>query len=218
MITLFGLGLASLASVATAKSPCADEASQAENTAELKAWFEEGEARRAERAAGDKAVLKEDEKRAKLMTKYDAKGWLCTPQDKWYAAWMMQQHDKLEVIERSYELAVEAMEARVDRGPWLVAFAHDHKRTLAGYRQSYGTQTRRDRQGRLCLIELDGEISDRTRQQYGVMTLPERYRRVLDANGFANEEATELRMKRKQLICEPVAVNKKDQRRVDIVQ
>lgn len=199
-------------------NPCANDADTEENSAEIKAMYDAGEQDRAERSATAEGVLKRDEKRAKTMAKYDKKGWLCTPQDKWYAGWLLQQSDDIEVIERAYQLAVVSMKERVDRGAWLVAYAFDHKRVLQGYRQSYGTQTRVDPVGRRCLIELEGDVTDDDRRKYGVPMLRQIYRGVLDANGKTGEEPTEQRMKRHSLICEPLAISKKDQRRVQGVR
>ncbi|MBX2796906.1 MAG: hypothetical protein KTR31_04530 [Myxococcales bacterium] len=193
---------------------CADEALAQANSEEIKAMFEAGEEDRSVRSADAVSVLERDEKRAKVMMKYDKKAKLCTPQDKWYAAWMMQQSDDLEVLTRAYELAIEAMEGHADRGPWLVAFAFDHKRVAGGFRQSYATQTRVDAQGRTCLIHLEGDVTDEQRRQYGVETLQQVYRRVLDANGFSGDAPTEQRLKRNMLLCPPLAIKAKDRKRV----
>lgn len=203
-----------LLGVALAKAPCATDASKAENTAEIKAMFDASEEDRLQRSADAEAVLARDEKRAKIMAKYDKKSWLCTPQDKWYAAWLMQQSDDIRVIERAYQLAIIAMKNNVDRGPWLVAYAFDHKRVLMGYRQSYGTQTRVDPVGRRCMIELEGDQTDADRAKYGVPSLEGLYRSVLDANGRTDDPPTLERMKRHSLICPPLAISKKDQKRV----
>lgn len=202
-----------LVGLAWAKNPCESEASQAENSAAIKEMFEASEADRPQRLT-DAKVQERDEKRAEVMAKYDKKGWLCTPQDKWYAAWLMQQHDDIEVIARAYQLAVVAMKNDIDRGPWLVAYAFDHKRVLMGYRQSYGTQTRVDPVGRRCMIELEGDQTDADRANYGVPSLEQLYRGVLDANGFTGDAPTLERMKRHSLICPPLALSKKDQKRV----
>ena len=197
-----------------AGEPCADQASIAANSAELVDMYEAGEADRLQRSAEALAVLDRDEKRAKLMMKYDKKGWLCTPQDKWYAAWLMQQSDKLEVLERAYELATEAQDAHVDRANWLVAFAFDHMRVASGHLQAFGTQTRVDAVGRNCLIELEGTTTDAQRELHGVPLLTEVYRSVLDANGYPDDAPTEQRLRRHELLCDPEPIRAKDVGRV----
>ena len=199
-------------------NPCVKNDAREANSAEIEALYQAGEEDREKRTSEAEDVLKRDEKRAKQVVKLDKKGALCTPQDKWYAAWLMQQSDDLDVLERAYQLAINAMQNEVDRGPWLVAYSFDHKRVLQGYRQSFGTQTRVDPMGRRCLIELEGDKSDADRRKYGVPSLEKTYRWVLDANGKTNDPPTVQRMKRHSLICPPVALKKKDQRRVQSVR
>ncbi len=202
-------GLAAMAG----KSPCTDEAQIAGNSATILSLYEAGEADRESRSAIATSVLDRDEKRAKQVVKLDRKGQLCTVADKWHAAWLMQQSDDVEVLERAYELAVETMEARDPRGPWLVAFTFDNKRTVRGYPQSYGTRNRVDEMGRRCLIELD-DTTDEQRALYGIEPLSATYRRILDLNGYTDDAPTEQRMRRHSLICPPLAQEKRDQRRV----
>ena len=197
---------------------CDNEADRTENSAEIEALYQAGEEAREQRSATAEDVLKADDKRAKTIEKMDKKGKLCTPQDKWYAAWLLQQSDDMDVLERAYELAIDAMKANVDRGAWLVAYAFDHKRTVQGYRQSFGTQVRTDPAGRHCLIELEGDKTDDDRRKYGVPTTPQIYRWVLDMNGKTGEAPTLERMKRHSLICPPLAVRKKDRSRVQGVR
>ncbi|HHO50950.1 MAG TPA: hypothetical protein ENK18_08780 [Deltaproteobacteria bacterium] len=202
--------------LAWAKDPCATEDSAEQNSDHIQALYDASNSddKRALRASRDAATLAHDEKIAKEMAKLDRKGWLCTTEDRWSAAWLMQQSDSVEVLQRAYELAVETMEAQDPRGAWLVAFTFDHKRTAGGYRQSYGTRTRIDEMGRRCLVELEGDTTDAQRAAYGIEPLSAIYRQVLDLNGFTDDEPTEQRMMRHSLICPPLAFDKRAQRRV----
>jgi len=199
---------------AQAKDICSNANEAATNSAEIKAVYDESEAQRDKRAQGDAAVLAQDEKRIKQLLKRDAAGQLCTPEDKWHAAWVMQQADTLATLNRAYELAVETMNAHLPRGPWLVAFSFDHKRVAAGYYQAYGTQTRINNNGRRCLIEVEPTFTDEQRAQFGMPTLVETYRKQLDAAGFNEDEATEQRMRKRDLLCQPLAFRNVDRRRV----
>lgn len=176
--------------------------------------YDEGEAERTSRSDSATSVLKRDEKRAKLMVKYHRKGWVCSPLEKWQAAWLMTQADDLETLELAYQLAIESMEGGEKRGPWLVAFTFDRKRTAGGYRQSYGSQTRVDGQGRRCLVEIEPDVSDADRAKYGHPPLADVYRRILDLNGFADDAPTLERVQRRGLYCPPEAQTRKAQRTV----
>ena len=193
-----------LVGLAHAKDVCASDADQAANSEAIQAIYDDSEAERDVRSADATSVLARDEKRVKQLSKLDSKGRLCTPEDKWNAAWVMQQADNQQTLDRAYALAVETMEARLPRGPWLVAFSFDRKRTAAGYRQSYGTQTRVNGTGKRCLIELEGDITDEQRSQYGVPSLEKIYRQILDLNGLTSEAATVERMNRHGLLCPPL--------------
>lgn len=200
--------------LALAKDPCAAEDTTEQNSAYIQSLYDAGEEDRASRSSTATSVLKRDEQRAREAVKLDRRGWLCTTTDKWNAAWLMQQSDQVEVLERAYELAVETMNERDPRGAWLVAFTFDHKRTAGGYRQAYGTRTRVDEMGRRCLVELEGDTTDAQRAQYGIEPLADIYRKVLDLNGFTDDAPTEQRMMRHSLICPPLAYDKRAQERV----
>ncbi|MEZ4241260.1 MAG: hypothetical protein R3F59_34905, partial [Myxococcota bacterium] len=201
MMLVFGM----LSGVALAGDPCADEAAVAERSAALEALYDAGEADRQDRSAAATTVLKRDEQRVKAAVKLDKKGRLCTPEDKWRAAWLMTQADDAATLERAYELAQESMNAHYANGPWLVAYVFDLKRVFGGYLQAYGTQTRVDASNRRCLVKIDPEISDADRAQYGQPPLTEVYRKVLDLNGFRDDAPTLERLERHSLYCDPVA-------------
>ncbi|MCB9684606.1 MAG: hypothetical protein H6738_04590 [Alphaproteobacteria bacterium] len=170
----------------------------------VKQAFEDSEAQR-DRRATDPEVQKADEQRTKAMAKLARKGELCTAEEKWQAAWIMMQADDVDTLELAYELAVETMEAHYGRGPWLVAYSFDRKRVANGYRQSYGTQTRIDSQGRRCLVEVEPDVTDEQRQKYGHPPIAEVYRKILDMNGFTDDQPTLDRVQRRGLYCEPQA-------------
>lgn len=198
MILLFARALA-------ADDPCvAAPEVLAERSAAVKKLYDDSEAERADR--GTPSVQKRDEQRINELRKADKRGELCTADDKWYAAWVMQQADSLDTLERAYELAIETMQAFHKNGPWLVAFAFDRKRTAAGLPQAFGTQTRVDDQHRRCLVEIDGSVTDDERAKHGQKPLAEVYRKVLDLNGYTDDEATLDRVQRRGLYCEPQAV------------
>ncbi|MEO0600301.1 MAG: hypothetical protein AAF211_02640 [Myxococcota bacterium] len=197
-----------LAVVAAAKAPCSDAASVEQQSAVMKNLYDDYEDAREDRFATEllsDEARKADKRRVKEARKYDKQDKLCTGQDKWYAAWIMQSSTDFEDLQRAYQLATQTMEERVPRGPWLTAYTYDRMRTADGYRQAFGTQTRVDKENRRCLIELDGTVDDKKRQAYSVPPLGSLYRQVLDMNGFDKDAPTETRMRRRSLMCEPVA-------------
>ncbi len=199
--------LSLLAVVAVAKNPCTDPQLVEQQAAVLQNLYDDYESAREDRTASEllsDEARKADRRRVKTVVKLDAKDRLCTGQDKWYAAWVMQSSTKFEDLQRSYALATESMEERVPRGAWLTAYAYDRMRTADGYRQSFGTQTRVDKENRRCLIELDGTVDNAKRQAYGVPPLGSIYRRILDVNGFEEDPPTEARLRRRSLMCDPV--------------
>jgi hypothetical protein len=195
-------------SVAFAADPCAESAEVlAERSQAFKTIYDDSEAERADRSSA--SVLKRDEERVAELLKADKRGELCTLEDKWYAAWVLEQADELETLERAYQLALETMQGHHKNGAWLVAFTFDRKRTAAGFPQSYGTQTRVDGSNHRCLIHVDPATTDEERAKYGHKPLAEAYRKVLDVNGFTDDEATLERLNRRSLYCEPVAITHK---------
>jgi hypothetical protein len=208
------MAMLSWLTLAFAGDVCSDTAEVEARSVAIKAIYDEGEAERASRTSSATSVLERDEARVAQMQKYDKKGELCTPDDKWYASWVMTQGDKTAVLERSYELAIEAMEAGHPNGNWLVAYTFDRKRVLGGFRQAYGTQTRVNERNQWCLIEVDPEITDADRAEYSQPPLADTYRRLLDMNGFATDEATFERLQRRGLSCPPLAVSKRAQKKV----
>ena len=197
-------------SLAFAADPCAEPAEVlAERSLAVKKLYDDSEAERADRSLDATSVLKRDEERVADLLKRDKRGELCSLDDKWYAAWVLEQADDLDTLERAYSLAIETMEGHHQNGPWLVAFTFDRKRTAAGYLQSYGTQTRIDTANHRCLIEVDPSTTDEDRAKYGQKPIAEAYRKVLDVNGFTGDEATLERLNRRSLYCAPVAITHK---------
>jgi hypothetical protein len=193
------------ATPALAGDPCAEgEAALADRSAEIKRLYDEAEADRPTRSAQATEVIERDEARLKLLLKMDKKGQLCTADDRWHAAWVMLNSTDVDDLERAYELAQETMAARHPRGAWLTGFAFDRWRTARGFNQSYGTQTRADN-GKRCLITVEAEVTDEDRATYQQPPLADVYRRLLDANGFPEDEATYDRMDRRGLLCPPLA-------------
>ena len=199
---------------AAVAGPCDDPAVVAERSAAIQAIYDEGEAERADRSAAATSVLERDEARVAQMAKYDRAGELCTAADQWNAAWVMTQADKESTLIRAYEIAQLASNGGHPNGNWLVAYTFDRKRVAGGFLQAYGTQTRKNERGQTCLIEVDPEVTDQTRADYGHPPIADAYRRVLDAAGFKTDEATLDRLERRGLSCKPLAISKKAQRRV----
>jgi hypothetical protein len=202
------------ATAGAADDPCADAAAAAQWTAEVQAAYEAGEQDRPDRSPTATSVLARDEERVKQALALADKGRLCTALAKWQAAWLLLQSDEPDVLERAVELARQSTQGGEKRGPWLTAYAFDTWRVAGGYRQSYGSQTQVTLTGHRCLVEIEPDVTDDERRQFGMPALAETYRKILDLNGFTAEPATLERLERHQLYCKPEAASKKAQRRV----
>ncbi len=189
---------------AWAGDPCAEpEAVLAERSARIKQLYDEGEEEAADRTAAAVSVLERDLERVAEMKRTDQKGWLCSTTDKWLAAWVLLRADELSTIQRGRELAIETMEARDPRGAWLVAFAHDRVQVVQGRKQTYGSQTHTNNEGKACLVQIDDQATDADRVRFGHSALAERYRQILDRAGYASDAATLDRVERRGLYCAP---------------
>lgn len=193
-----------LVSQAFAGDPCAVPSDMlAQRSAEIMRIYDEGEAEAADRTAAATSVLERDLARVDAMEKIDNKGWLCSPSDKWHAAWVLLRADELSTIQRGRNLAIETMDAHEPRGAWLVAFAHDRVQVIQGRKQTYGSQTSENNEGKQCLIQIDDQATDADRVKYGHPTLEQRYRQILDRAGFKSDAPTLDRVQRRGLYCAP---------------
>lgn len=194
--------------------PCADAAAAAQWAAEVQAAYDAGEQDRPDRSPTATSVLERDEERVKQVLALADKGRLCTPLARWQAAWLLLQSDEPATLERAVELARQSTTGGEKRGPWLTAYAFDLWRVAGGYRQSYGTQTQVTLTGHRCLVEVEPDVTDDERRQFGMPPIAETYRKILDLNGHPDEPATLERLQRYELYCKPEAATKKAQRRV----
>jgi hypothetical protein len=193
-----------LASQAFAGDPCTEAPDVlAERSAEILRIYDEGEAEAADRTATATSVLDRDLDRVDQMDKLVDKGWACSSSDKWHAAWVLLRADELTTVQRGRDLAIQTMEAREPRGAWLVAFAHDRVQILQGRKQTYGSQTSENREGKQCLVEIDDQATDADRVKYGHPTLEQRYRQILDRAGYTSDAPTLDRVQRRGLYCPP---------------
>jgi hypothetical protein len=63
-------------------------------------------------------------------------------------------------------------------------------------------------------VEVEPDVTDDERRQFGMPPIAETYRKILDLNGHPDEPATLERLQRYELYCKPEAATKKAQRRV----
>jgi len=187
-----------LASLALAGDVCADEAKAAEAEAELQALWE---ADQRDHEEGVDKLDKLDAKRAKEGAKYVKAGRVCTPKARYFAAALMARSRDADALMQSYELAKAAMMDGVEGAAWRTAVSYDLWQVSRGLEQRYASQMV-SQGGRVCLYPVMADSTDAERVQYGLPTLVDAYRRVLDANGFTREAATEASVGGKQLFCE----------------
>jgi len=148
-----------------------------------------------------------DKDRAKTAKSYAKKGWLCTPEDQFHAAWVMRHNSDADDLKIALDAATNAMNGHVPRANWLTAIVFDRHQVHTGQPQRYGSMMGTP-EGKLCLYAIDESITDADRALYGMPPIQSQFKRVLEANSI-REEATLREVKRRDLICPAVDPNKK---------
>ncbi|MFT4627558.1 MAG: hypothetical protein ACI8PZ_006244 [Myxococcota bacterium] len=203
---VIGLMLVLASSQAVAKDACSDRGSD-DHTAVTSALISMYQQEQEEAASSDPDKAKSDDDRAKEARKLDDKGWLCSPHDKFYAAWIMRQTDDPEQLARAYELAAASMESRVPRSKWLTAYLFDRWHVYLGRDQRYGALTAVHK-NHLCLFIVDAAVGDDERAQYDMPPIAAQYERVMSDNGLKGPFTWD-EMQRKGLWC-PAKGSKKN--------
>ena len=148
-----------------------------------------------------------DQDRVKTAKSYAKKGWLCTPEDRFHAAWVMRHSSDANDLKLALDEATAAMNGHVPRANWLTAIVFDRHQVHTGQPQRYGSMLGTP-EGKLCLYAIDESITDADRALYGMPPIQTQLKRVLDANGI-REDATLREVKRRDLICPAVDPNNK---------
>lgn len=198
MMKVFGLVLLLASSQAIAKDACSDRSTddRQATTSHLLAMYQQEQA---DASAGDPDKHKADSDRGKDARKLADKGWLCTPHDKFYAAWVMRHSEDTDVLGQAYELAKEGMNGRVPRSEWLTAYLFDRWHVYLGRPQRFGALTAVHK-NRLCLFEVDQTAPDSERKTYDMPPIAQQYKRVMDDHGLKGPY-TWAEMQRKGLWC-----------------
>ncbi len=182
-----------------AKNPCAsrDTDARAQVSSELLTMYKQ-ETNDTRNRVPDKARL--DREREQVAKRYADKGWLCTSRDRFHAAWVMRNSEDIDTLTDSFNLAKEAMEKRVPRAPWLVAYLYDRRHVFMGRLQRYGSMSGMHR-GRACLFDVAQDATDAERAQYDMPPIGDQYKRILTASGQTKGPFTWRELHRRGLIC-----------------
>jgi hypothetical protein len=124
---------------------------------------------------------------------------MCSPEDRFYAAWVMRHSTNVDVLQSAFDLAVESMKGHVPRSNWLVAAIFDRLQVYSRQPQRYGSMLGRD-EGVVCLYEIDPDVTDADRAQYGMPPIEDQFSKVLLASKIT-EPPTLREVKRRGLIC-----------------
>lgn len=178
--------------------PCADGKKVADAKAELEAMYT---ADQADHEANVDKLDKLDAKRAKDAQKLAA--YACEAQTRFWAGALMYRSRDPEVLEVAYELGKAAMADHLNEGPWLTAVAYDKWQVSRGLEQRYATQMTTVEGRGACLYPVAADATDDERAAYGLPPISDAFRRVLDANGYDQEQATAEAIGRKKLWCDP---------------
>lgn len=173
-----------------------DEASLAENSTSFRALYD-AEVEDANQGQADK--IRRDHDRAKEATKANRKGIVCSAEDQFYVAWVMRHSTDVDVLQSAFDLAVASMKGHVPRSNWLTAVIFDRLQVYSGFSQRYGSMIGRDK-GAMCLYDIDPEVTDADRTQYGMPPIKDQFSKVLLASKVT-EPPTLREVKRRGLIC-----------------
>ncbi len=178
-----------LVSSAMAKDPCADQGAVDAAAAEL---LENYTTDRVDHEGAERPtdLAKRDKDRLKTVAKLVDKGLAgCTADAAMHAAWVMQRSKEAGQLEAAYKLAQKAMEASVQNGAYLAAVTYDLHQVSRGAKQRYATQMA-SMNGKHCIYPVATDSTDAERAQYGLPTLEEAFRRLLNANGMEQDQPT----------------------------
>ena len=167
------------------------------------------EAEQRDAAEGKPGKKERDAKRVEEVHTFFENGFLCTPEDKFNAAWVLRHSSNSDHLKLALEQATAAMNAHVPRAAWLTAIVFDRHQVYSGQPQRYGSMLGTP-EGKLCLYAIDESTTDEDRAVYGMPPIETQLTKVLQANGI-REEATLREVKRRGLICP--AVHRKGKRR-----
>jgi len=119
-------------------------------------------------------VIQRDKERRKEVQGLIDGGKLVSAEDYYHAAMIFQHGDNADDYLKANELARKAMELGDIRAPWLVAASCDRYLIHSGHsQQKYGTQYRKNSEGKFELVAVDPSTTDEERASLGLPPLAE---------------------------------------------
>ncbi|MDP2314677.1 MAG: hypothetical protein Q8P41_17370 [Pseudomonadota bacterium] len=141
------------------------------------------EADQADRSGWSPRIAERDAQRLGRVHALIAGARICTPQQHLYAAVILLHGGAPDDHLQAHVLATWAAERGADEARWVSAASYDRWLVSRGLSQWYGTQMRQ-REGRTCLIFMDGVATDEDRAAKGVPPLAALVTRVAGQAGL----------------------------------
>jgi hypothetical protein len=136
-----------------------------------------------DRAHWSESIADRDAARVSIVRTLVSEGRICSPQDHYDAAWILQRSTESEDQLRAHVFAFHALASGMRKAEKLTAVAYDRWLVSRGLPQWYGTQYRTDSNMRTCLIEVDPQAPDAERVAVGLPRLTDVVRRAQERNG-----------------------------------
>jgi len=155
--------------------------------AELLTLYEQDQADRRAASYDDidwSVVAPRDEQRRNRVSEIIAAGEAKAADDYYHAAMVLQHGSEPEHFRTAHEWALRAVELDPDhdRAKWLAAATEDRYLMNLGKPQKYGTQFRKEGDGRWALYQVDPSITDAERAEWNVPPLHESQSRAEQMN------------------------------------
>lgn len=151
---------------------------------ELRTLFEQDQADRSDPKADWTLVEKRDKEREARVDAILTAGGAKVADDYFHAAMVFQHGGTAEYAQRARDLSLQGVKLDPEHkgARWLAAASLDRKLMYEKKPQKYGTQFSREGTGPWTLWECDPKTTDEERAEWGVPTLDEQRRRLVEMN------------------------------------
>jgi len=127
-------------------------------------------------------VSKRDKVRKEEVSKYIKNDQLQTAEDYYFSAMIFQHGDSVADFKQAHQLAKTSMNMGYESAKWLYAASLDRLLLHQGRKQRYGTQYRKENNGKWFLPPVDEIISDDERKKYNVLILSDMTKKIKKLN------------------------------------
>lgn len=155
-------------------------------------------------------MAERDAERVAVVQQLVSEGRVCSPQDHFDAAVILQRSTEPEDQLTAHVFAFHALANGIRKAQKLTAVTYDRWLVSRGLPQWYGSQYRTDVQYRTCLIEIDPKSTDTERVSAGLPRLSDIVRRAQERNGREPIAEGLAALGMNGLYCPPIAWNDED--------